>query len=80
MLFETALKFNAPGFDTYHIAISRDYVNLFQMPTDTPHVLQIVANLIRNAKKVIRQQGPGPHRLTIRITRIAKKPTGPAFR
>ena len=67
-LVETALKINASGFDKYHIAITRDYVDLPQVLTDKQQVLQVVANLIRNAKEAIRQQGPCPHSLTIRIT------------
>jgi len=66
-LVETALKIDTPGFDKYHIAITRAYVDLPQVLTDKQQVLQIVANLIRNAKDAIVQQGPGPHSLTIRI-------------
>jgi len=56
-LVETALKINASEFDKYHIAITRDYVDLPQVLTDKQQVLQVVANLIRNAKEAIRQQG-----------------------
>ena len=66
-LVETALKINAPGFDKYHIALTRDYVDLPQVITDKQQILQIVSNLIRNAKEAIRQQGPGPHSMSIRI-------------
>ena len=66
-LVETALKINAPGFDKYHIAITRDYVDLPKVITDKQQVLQIMANLIRNAKEALRQHGSGPHNLTIRI-------------
>lgn len=66
-LVETALKINAPGFDKYHIAITRDYVDLPQVITDKQQVIHIVANLLRNAKDAIRQQGPGPHGLTLQI-------------
>ncbi len=44
-LVETALKINAPGFGKYHIAITRDYVDLPQVITDKQQVRQIVANL-----------------------------------
>ena len=74
-LVETALKINAPGFDKYHIAITRDYVDLPQVITDKQQVLQIVANLIRNAKGAIRQQGPGQHSLTVRITSHSQEAT-----
>jgi len=72
-LVETALKINALGLDKNHIAITRDYMDLPQVITDKQQVLQVVANLIRNAKEAIRQQGQGPHRLTIRITTNREK-------
>ncbi|MDH5562216.1 MAG: ATP-binding protein [Nitrospirota bacterium] len=49
-------------------------MDLPQVLTDKQQVLQVVANLIRNAKEAIRQQGPGPHSLTIRITPNREKP------
>ena len=66
-LVETALKINAPGFDKYHIAITRDYVDLPQVITDKQQVVQIMANLIRNAREALRQQGSSSPSLTIRI-------------
>ena len=66
-LVETALKINAPGFDKSHISITRDYVDLPQVITDKRQILQIVVNLIRNAKDAIHRQEQGPHSMTIRI-------------
>lgn len=66
-LIEKALKIHAPGFEKDHITISRDYVDLPQIIIDKQQVLQILANLIRNAKNAIRQNDQGPHNLTIRI-------------
>jgi len=72
-LVETALKIHAPGFDKYHIAITRDYVDLPQVITDKQQVLHIVANLIRNAKEAIRQLGSSSPSLTIRILKHVEK-------
>ncbi|MEX0830936.1 MAG: hybrid sensor histidine kinase/response regulator [Nitrospirales bacterium] len=66
-LVETALKINASDFDTYHIAITRDYADLPQVITDKQQVLHIVANLIRNAMEAIRQHGSSSSNLTISI-------------
>ncbi len=66
-LVENALKIHAPGFEKNHITIFRDYVDLPQVITDKQQVLQILANLIRNAKHAIRLHDQGPHNLTIQI-------------
>jgi len=66
-LVENALTINAPGFEKYHITIIRDFAEVPQVIIDKRQVLQIVANLIRNAKEAIRQQGDGPHSLTLQI-------------
>ncbi len=66
-LVETALATHSSEFDKDQIALTRDYADLPQVITDKQQVSQIVANLIANATEAIRQQGQGPHRLTIRI-------------
>ena len=66
-LIETALEIETTEFSTNQIAVTRDYVDLPQIIIDKQQVVQIVTNLIRNAKEAIRQQGAGPHRLTVRI-------------
>ncbi len=66
-LVEAALKTHAPECDKDQIALTRDYADLPQVMTDKQQVSQIVTNLIANATEAIHQQGPGPHRLTVRI-------------
>jgi signal transduction histidine kinase len=66
-LVDTALAIHASEFDKHHIAVIRDYVNLPQVITDKQQIAQIVDNLLCNAKEAMRQQGVGPHSLTIRI-------------
>lgn len=66
-LVETALKIHASELDKQGISLTRDYADLPQVIIDKYQALQILTNLIRNAKDAIRQQGPGPHSLTIRI-------------
>ena len=66
-LIETALAVHSPELAKNQIALTRDYADLPQVITDKQQVSQIVDNLIANAMEAIHQQGPGPHRLTVRI-------------
>ena len=66
-LIEAALATHSSELEKNQIALTRDYEDLPQMITDKQIVNQIVANLIANAMEAIRQQGQGPHRLTVRI-------------
>ncbi len=66
-LVETALATHSSELDKNQIALTRDYADLLQVIIDKQQVSQILANLISNATEAIRQQGPGPHRLTVRI-------------
>ena len=66
-LVEKALKLHSPGFEKDHISIFREYVDLPQVLIDKQQVLQILANLIRNAKNAIRQHDQAPRNVRIRI-------------
>ncbi|HBP88640.1 MAG TPA: hypothetical protein DD706_13180 [Nitrospiraceae bacterium] len=64
-LIEQALLMNQPGFETAGIAITREILDVPQVLIDRHQVLQILFNLIRNAKDAMQAQGVGSHRLTL---------------
>ncbi len=66
-LVETTLATHSAELEKNQIALTRDYADLPQVITDKQQVSQIMSNLIANAMEAIRQQGQGPHRLTVRI-------------
>ena len=75
-IVEAALQIQTPGFDKYEITLVRDFADLPLVMTDKQQIMQIVANLIRNAKEAIRRHGPGSHHLIIRIQPDSEDNTG----
>ena len=68
-LIEQALLMNQPGFETDHIAIKREIFNIPQVMIDRHQVLQILTNLIGNAKDAMQAQGGDSHRLTVQMVK-----------
>ncbi|MCA9472485.1 MAG: response regulator [Nitrospirales bacterium] len=66
-LIEQALMISHGELVHHHIAIVRDYAHLPQIMLDKHQVLQILVNLIRNAKHAMLAIQNIPHRLTLRL-------------
>jgi PAS domain S-box-containing protein len=73
-LVETALRLNAGACHRHRIEILREFAEVPRILTDKHKVLQILVNLIGNAKYALVEHAQEPKRLTLRI--IAD-PAGP---
>jgi len=71
-LAEDALRINATAFDRHHINLIREFEpDLPAVCVDRHKVLQILINLLRNAKHAMEERTSGERRLVIRIERLA---------
>jgi signal transduction histidine kinase len=52
-LIEDAVRMNAAGFERHHVRIVREYEDLPDIPLDKHKVLQILVNLVSNAKHAL---------------------------
>ncbi len=67
-LMEQALSMALPEPETYRIHVSREYGLVPLIMTDRHQVLQILVNLIANAKDAMIAQSASVHRLSIRVS------------
>ncbi|WP_447971300.1 ATP-binding protein [Nitrospira sp. M1] len=67
-LLEQALMISGGELEEHHIEIIQDYAELPQVVLDKHQVLQILVNLIRNAKHAMIAHERTQHRLTLRLT------------
>src|SRR5581483_11912209 len=67
-LLDDALKLSAASFEKLHVAVARDYVELPPLVVDRHRLLQIVMNLLANARQAMREQ-PGEPLITVRTRR-----------
>ncbi|MBI3839854.1 MAG: HAMP domain-containing protein [Planctomycetia bacterium] len=71
---DDALKLNSASFDRHQIAVARQYEDIPKVRLDKQKVLQILVNLVKNAKDAITD---GPHqkerKLTLRTTLSGEK-------
>jgi signal transduction histidine kinase len=68
-LVEDALRFNGCALDRHHVAVERDFAPALPPITVDKHkVLQILVNLIRNAKYACDESGKTEKRLSVSIT------------
>ncbi len=66
-LVDDALKMNAPTFGKYRIDVVRDYEDLPEMGLEKQRLLQILINLIRNAKHALVDSDHTDRCLTLKI-------------
>jgi len=66
-LMEQALLMGMPEPEKYGIRIVRDYAHVPAIMTDRHHVLQILVNVITNAKNAMVEYPANSHCLTVRI-------------
>lgn len=64
---EDALRMNASALARHHIEIIRDYEADLSVTIERHKVLQVLVNLIQNAKHACREAGRADKRLTLRI-------------
>lgn len=66
-LLEDALRMNLAAFDRHHIQVQRDYADVPLVMVDKHKVLQILINLIRNAKYALDDGGSPEKQLKLKI-------------
>ena len=68
-LMEDALRIVAPAFERHRIRFERDFDALPEIDVDKHQVLQILLNLLRNAKESVKEKGDGPRLIALGIHR-----------
>jgi two-component system, NtrC family, sensor kinase len=66
-LVDDALKLNAASFGKHEIELVRQYADAPQVRVDKQRVLQILVNLVRNARDALVESGRNDRRLTARV-------------
>jgi C4-dicarboxylate-specific signal transduction histidine kinase len=67
-IFDDALRLDSESFEQHGIDVNRDYASLPTMLIDKQRVMQIVVNLVKNAKESLVERKPGERRLTLRTS------------
>ncbi|SPE59120.1 putative Histidine kinase [Verrucomicrobia bacterium] len=67
-LLEDALRMNAGSLERHKVKVVRDFSELPQICTDKHKVLQILVNLVRNAKYACDKSGQTDKQMTLRAT------------
>jgi PAS domain S-box-containing protein len=68
-LLDEVLKMNAASFEHHGLTVVCDYADAPVVTVDKHMVLQVLVNLIRNAKHALRDSGRPDKRLTVRAAR-----------
>ncbi|QDU55257.1 ATP-binding protein [Aeoliella mucimassa] len=69
-LLEDVIKLNASSFDRHQIQIVRDFGELSELLVDKQRLLQIVINLVKNAKESLLEQSDNER--VLRLTTLTK--------
>lgn len=67
-LFEDALRLNAESFDRHGIHLERIFEPTPLVKADRHKVLQILVNLLKNAKDALQAKKPGERQLRVRVS------------
>ncbi|HEX4084754.1 MAG TPA: ATP-binding protein [Chthoniobacteraceae bacterium] len=71
-LMEDAIQMNAAAFDRHRVRVIRNYDNVPNVRVDKHKVLQILVNLLRNAKYAM-DSNPGERRLDLTIQKTGEE-------
>jgi signal transduction histidine kinase len=69
-LLEDALQLNIDSFNRHHIAVVREFDKVPPVTVDKHKALQILVNLLRNAKNAMEESGETARRLTLKTRRL----------
>ena len=72
-LIEDAIRMNLGAFERHRVTLVREYDEVPPVSADKHKVLQILVNLIRNAKYAIDEGGTGERKLTVRLRRCGEQ-------
>jgi signal transduction histidine kinase len=71
-LMENALNLSAPAIERHGIVIVREFEPLPGMMTDRHKVLQILLNLLQNAKDAVKAGGRQPREISVRLRKAGE--------
>jgi len=71
-LIEDAIRMNLGAFERHRVSLVRDYDQVPAISADKHKVLQILVNLIRNAKYAIDEGGTGERQITMRLHTVGE--------
>jgi signal transduction histidine kinase len=66
-LIDDALRMGESSFAKHGIEVTRDYATTLKVVTDRHKLLQIMINLISNARHALKDRRAPPHQLTVRV-------------
>ncbi|HEY1107943.1 MAG TPA: ATP-binding protein [Opitutaceae bacterium] len=72
-LMEDALRLNAGAFERYGVSVVREFGGGGRVLAEKAKILQILLNLIRNAKHACDDSAPGSKCITLRIARVGER-------
>jgi signal transduction histidine kinase len=72
-LIEDALQLNMDSFARHRITVVRDFASVPAVTVDKHKALQILVNILRNAKNAMDESEPNEKRLTLRIRQQEEK-------
>ncbi|MHB1036928.1 MAG: ATP-binding protein [Pirellulales bacterium] len=67
-LVDDALKLNAPSFEKHGIELVRDYADLPEVRVDKQKLLQILVNLVANAKDSLIERAAAERQMTVSVS------------
>jgi C4-dicarboxylate-specific signal transduction histidine kinase len=67
VLIEDAIRMNAGALERHQVGLVRNFSDVPPAIVDKPKVLQILVNLLRNAKYAMDEGGTGEKRITVRL-------------
>lgn len=73
VLMEDALRLNAGAFERYGVSVAREFADGARVLAEKAKVLQILLNLVRNAKHACDDHGTGAKVITLRIARLGDR-------
>lgn len=73
VLLHDALSIVGPGFERHGIVLTKEVEDLPPMVTDRHKVLQVLLNLLRNAKDAVKAVSNGPRQITVRVCAVNKE-------
>lgn len=76
-VMDEALRLNAAGLQRHTVELERHFSELAEMPIDRHKVLQILVNLVANAKQAIEEFNPSRRLITVTVD--MEQPTGLRF-
>jgi signal transduction histidine kinase len=72
-LMESALKMNEPAYNRHRIKLIREFEEVPPILVDKHKVLQILINLLQNAKRACSQSTQAERKVTVRIRRNGER-------